>query len=522
MKAMKTTILMVIITIIGILLGFIRESVTVGVLGAGWQADSFIYSVMFPTMIFASIGGVISSIFMPIYTSIRINESLTDANKFASNFICIITIIVIILIFIGEIFTKNIVMVLAPGFSGDGLELTSKLIRIILPTMILMTSVYVSVGILSSFKDIILNAAISIPIHLMVILSLLLIYPRYGMYDTMIIIAFGSVLQFLMFIPKLRKKGFVFSISFDFKNKHIKEAVYMIGPMIIGTMAIQVNMMVDRGIASTIGDGVLTTVNLANKLNMASYNSIAFIIIMMIFPVLSEQVAHKDMKQFSKTLTKSISIIISIMLPITIILNFFRYDIINLLFGYGKFTKQDVMISANILSFYSLGLCFLGIRDILNRAFYSFKDTKTSMKNGVLAVGLNIVLSIIFSKIIGAKGLALGTSVSTIFVSILLIRSMKKKVVEFKIRDFILNSFKVIIAGSILCCSLVVLQNLTIELGMLPNSKLHSLFYLLVNVLVSLSIYFIALILLKLDVLDNISGKIMLKFRGNREKVRER
>ena len=51
---------------------------------------------------------------------------------------------------------------------------------------------------------------------------------------------------------------------------------------------------------------------------------------------------------------------------------------------------------------YSIGLVAYGLRDIINKVFYSLQDTKTPMINGAIAMGLNIVLNIIFVKFMGA------------------------------------------------------------------------------------------------------------------------
>ena len=51
-----------------------------------------------------------------------------------------------------------------------------------------------------------------------------------------------------------------------------------------------------------------------------------------------------------------------------------------------------------------------GLREILSRAFYSVQDTKTPVINASIAVGINIVLNLIFSRFLGIGGLTLATS----------------------------------------------------------------------------------------------------------------
>ncbi|MGO0916133.1 lipid II flippase MurJ [Clostridioides difficile] len=38
-----------------------------------------------------------------------------------------------------------------------------------------------------------------------------------------------------------------------------------------------------------------------------------------------------------------------------------------------------------------------GLRDILGKVFYSLQDTKTPMVNGIISVGVNIVLDLVLA-----------------------------------------------------------------------------------------------------------------------------
>ncbi len=84
---------------------------------------------------------------------------------------------------------------------------------------------------------------------------------------------------------------------------------------------------------------------------------------------------------------------------------------------------------------------------MLNRAFYALKDTKTSMKNGIIGVLINIILSLLLIRVMEANGLALSTSISMIIISILLFKDMKNKFINVNLTRFYLNIFKILIAG---------------------------------------------------------------------------
>lgn len=54
---------------------------------------------------------------------------------------------------------------------------------------------------------------------------------------------------------------------------------------------------------------------------------------------------------------------------------------------------------------YAIGITAFGLRNILDKVFYSLQDTKTPMKNGIITVIINIILNLILIKVLGHTGL---------------------------------------------------------------------------------------------------------------------
>ena len=117
------------------------------------------------------------------------------------------------------------------------------------------------------------------------------------------------------------------------------------------------------------------------------------------------------------------------------------------IFGRGNLDKNSVLSIAKCLSAYSLCFVALCLRDLATKIFYSFKDSKTPVINSSIGIGLNIILNIILSKYLGIIGIALATSVSTIFISILLFCNLRKYDIYLEKSNLIVL-FKVLIASS--------------------------------------------------------------------------
>mgnify|MGYP005857788969 FL=1 len=107
-------------------------------------------------------------------------------------------------------------------------------------------------------------------------------------------------------------------------------------------------------------------------------------------------------------------------------------------------------MTAIALACYSIGMLGFGLREILNRVFYSMQDTKTPMINGALAMGINIVFNIVLVKFLGYAGIALATSISALICILLLFNSLKKIIRYFGQDKIIKTTIKSLIAAIVM------------------------------------------------------------------------
>ena len=423
---------MILINAISMLLGFVRDTSIVYKLGANSVSDTFLFTINLPTVIFSALGWVISTTFIPVYTDLKCNYSEKEANKFANNFLKVITLFSIIVLFLMEIFNKQIVRILAPGFIGERFQMASDIVPLILPAIICFGITYCFVGILNSYKKMMWTSAIGIPVNLFIIIGILFVYPRHGIKGAVLTALFGSIMQFVILILPLRETSYRYNLGLNLRDKYLLEAFRMIGPMIIGVMAQQINSLFLGMIASTLEVGSTTTLNLALKVIYSLYNSFIFIAIAFIFPYLSESVAKNKIEEFNSTIHEGLKLILVLTLPMTVLTIFFDKEIITILFGYGNFSKANINNTAAALVFFSLSFIFMAARDLLNRAFYAYKDTKTPTINSVISILVNIVLGVVLARFLSVNGLGIAMSSSMFVSALLLLKDINKKSRLFK------------------------------------------------------------------------------------------
>lgn len=465
MKKRKILLGMIIVNFISMLSGFVRDSSIAATLGSTTLADIFMFTINLPTMIFSSLGWVIMSTFLPAYTDIMVNQDTKKLNEFSNTFIKCVMIIITSIMVLLVIFKKGAIGIMAPGFVDENYKLTEELFIIVLPSLIFLSISSCLVAILNANKKMVWVAGMGIPVNIVTIISILFVYPKYGVHYSIGVVVLGSIFQLLIFLYPLSHTSFRFNAQFNLRDKNIKNILKSIGPMLIGVMAQQINSMFGSAITSTLSAGSLISYNLANKVVNAIYNSIILIGISYMFPYMAQYYANKEFDKFKDNVVKGINLIILILIPITILIIVLNKEVIKVLYGYGKFNYEAITMTGKTLLVSGIGIIFLGIRELLNRAYYSAQNTLVPMKYSIIGISLNVFLALILSMKMEVLGVALASTLST-FISCLMLYHKFKEKFELKLlrRNDIFKYFGIFILLYILSNFIKVQLNITYEI----------------------------------------------------------
>lgn len=445
----KTAITLMIITIVSKLIGFIREVTLSYFYGASDISDAYLIALTIPSVIFAFIGTGIVTSYIPLYSHITQEKGVQLAERFTNNIINFVLIICTIIVLLGLVFTKPLVKLFAAGFVGETLKLTVFFTRITLLGICFSGLVYIFSGYLQIKNSYIIPALIGFPFNLIIISTIAL-----SSNGNLMMLAIGSVLaiasQLFLLIPSVYKKGYRYCFVLDRHDEYFQKLLYLALPIIISVSVNQINVLVDRTIASQIVVGGISALNYANKLNLFVHGIFVMSIVTVMYPLISKMAAENNIAGLKKSLSESISGINLLVIPATVGAMIFADPIVKLLFGRGAFDEQAISLTAFALFFYAIGMAGFGLREVLSRAFYALQDTKTPMINASIAVVLNIVLNIILSKFLGIGGLALATSIAALFSTFLLFVSLRRKIGHFGLKNLALSFIKIVIASFVM------------------------------------------------------------------------
>ena len=439
----KTAIFLMIISILSKLFGFARELTLSYFYGASNITDAYLISSTIPSVIFGFIGIGISTGFIPMYSKINQTEGSKEAAKYTNNLINILIVLCTIIFVFGVIFTMPIVKLFASGFEGETLELAVKFTRISLLGIYFTGLIYIFNGFLQIKDNYVIPALIGFPTNLLTILFIVL-----STKGDVKLLAVGIVVvaasQLLFVLPFAYKKGYRYKPLLNIKDKYIKRMFRIALPVIIGSSFDRINVLVDRTIASRVAEGGITALNYADKINNLAQGIFVLSITTALYPMISKMVAEGNINSLKKSVSEAINSVNLLIIPITVGVMIFARPIVTLLFGRGQFDIDALNMTTGALFFYAIGMIGFGLSQILSRTFYSMQDTKTPAIIATISLTLNLILNITLSRFMGIGGLALGTSISAVFGTVLLFIRLRKKIGSFGLKEITISFIKIV------------------------------------------------------------------------------
>lgn len=492
-KIFKAAFLVMIISILSRFLGLFRDMLVGYQFGINMYTDAYKAAVSVPDTVFTIIGLAISTVFIPMLSKVKYEKNKEEMFKFSNNIISILLVISIIVFIFGFIFTEKIVALIFDGFNYETFTLTVFLTRITLFNILFLSINACYTAMLQVCEDFVIPSILGMFFNAPMIIYLLF-FSNISVVGLTIANVIGNFLRVAVQLPVLYKHGYRFKLFINLKDERIKRILLLIIPVIIGSGANSLNMIVDMNVASSLGSGAVSALDFAQKIIVFANTAITTSIVSVMYPLMANKLNEGDNEGFSTYLSKSVSIIALLLVPISIGLILLNKEIISFFYERGKFDDLAVSITSSAFLGYSLVLPFTGVRDILNSSLFSMQKTKVTTINGVIGVIINIILSITLSKVFGIFGVAIASTIASIVTAVLLFISTRKLVGNFNITPMIIKLLKIFLAAMIMLVMLIILNNV-INLN-------NSMIIIMVNGVVGAIIYFISCKILKIEEFD--------------------
>ena len=531
-------------------LGLVREMVFARFFGAGFLNDAFQVGFRIPnTMRDLFAEGALSVAFVKTFTDYAVKRNEEEAWRLASMVMNALAIVLSLIVIVGIIFSPQIVGIIAADFSPEKAQLASTLTRIMFPFLLLVALAAVAMGVLNTKGRFGIPASASTLFNVgSIIGGLACAYwlsgggwskasgvnamPDSAAQWAIIGMAIGTLigggLQFLIQVPSLLRVGFRFRPIVSFTDPGVRKVMRLMGPAIIGTAAVQVNVLVNTFYASGINGGP-SWLGYSFRLMQFPIGVFGVAIGTATLPAISRFAAKNDIKSFRSTLSSSIGLVFLLTIPSACGLILLGKPIIALIYQRGAFTASDTVMVAWALAGYSIGLVGYAAIKILSPAFYALDDARTPMIISLASIVVNAIASYIFRgwfstfyvtpetpSGLGHVGLALSTSCVALVNFVALAFLLRRKIKRLEGRRIMSSFLRITTASAALSVTAYVTYLwLTRTLG--EEGFFVRLVETFVPIIIGGSVFLVVARLLKLRELDQAVQSVLGRFLRNRK-----
>ncbi|UCF36179.1 MAG: murein biosynthesis integral membrane protein MurJ, partial [Acidobacteriota bacterium] len=379
-------------------LGLVREQFFAKLFGASLYNDAWLVALRLPNLmrdLFAE--GALSSAFVPTFTSHLKSGGRSEAWHLANLVVTALMILLGLVTVVLFLFSEFFVHGLAAGFAEvpGKVAITSTLIKILSPFLLFVALASVAMGVLNTLNHYFIPALAPALFNLTIILFAIFAAPAFEARGILPIYAMGfgalagGLLQYAIQVPLLRKEGFRFRFSIDFKHPGIRRILRLLGPAIVGVSAVQINVLVNTQLASFLQDnGPVSWLSYAFRIIYLPIGLFGVAVGIVNLKEVSSHAARKEFNELKETVANSLKLVAFLAVPSTVGLVVLANPIVDVLFERGDFLARDTEFTSYALMAYSLGLFAYSCLKVYVPTFYALNDTRTPVRISLTAVAV--------------------------------------------------------------------------------------------------------------------------------------
>ncbi|MBR4232134.1 MAG: murein biosynthesis integral membrane protein MurJ [Oscillospiraceae bacterium] len=500
-KSVKAISLVMALTLIGKLLGLLRDRLLTVNYGSGMATNAFLTASRIPRVFFDAVfASAIAASFIPVFNELAVKKGRREADGFAGNFISVMALITLALTVLGTLFAEPLVSLFADGYDAETTALCVRLTRIMFPTVLFTGIAYSFVGILQSLDEFNVPALISVVSNALIILYFLIFNDRYGITGLAFAFLIGWLMQALVQIPSLASKRFSFHPSLSLRTDGMKKVFALMLPVMVSTWVQPINITINSKFGSRLFEGAgVSAIELSSNLYLIIVGVFVLSITNVIFPRLSRLSAGDEEQSFRETLRLTLHSTLYFVIPMTAGLMLLAAPIVSLIYGGGEFGDFSIGITSRALIFSALGMPGYAVQAVVCRAYFAEQNGRVPLLAGLASILVNIILCVVLIRPLDVAGLALASAAAISVNALLLLIPLGKRGFKLVGKSGAADAAKSVLSALVMAAAV---WGIRAALG----TSAGKIAAVLVPVVVGIAVYFAATLLLRLEEAKVVAG----------------
>ncbi len=393
--------------------------------------------------------GAVSAAFIPTFASLK-KKSEAEAYHVASSVMTLTVLVFGLCSLAVFIFAEPITMLrTGSAFTQDQLMIVVRLTRIMLLAQFFFAISNFLTGILQSYQRFIVPAMAPVLYNIGIMSGVVLFSSQLGIYSAGVGVVMGALMHMLVQLPLVRKLGFQWKFTLDWKHAAVKKILTLMPPRLMTVGITELQDLALTFFATTIGNLSFAIINLGLRLMAIPIRLFGVPISQASLPFLSEESEEKDKKQFNQLVVQALHQIAFFALPASVMLLILRVPIVRLVFGADNFPWSTTVMTGRVVAIMAISIAAQAMTQLLIRVFHAMKDTATPFIVTMMTVGLYLAISltVVYGTEWGAMGLAVATTASAFLEAGLFIWLLHQRTEFLNWEDVIWPQLKILMAG---------------------------------------------------------------------------
>ncbi len=429
---LKSTTVVVAMTFISRIFGFLRDMITAQVFGAGAAFDAFSVAFKIPNFmrrLFAE--GSFSQAFVPVLSEYQQQKSQNEIKAFINSMAGSLGLVLLLVSLLGILLAPWIVRLFAPGFVADGerFALAVTLLRITFPYLLFISLTAFCGAILNTYSRYWVAAFTPVFLNLCMIMAAWWLVPH--LHIPIQALAWGvfvaGLIQLAFQAPFLWRLRLLPRPRINFKNSGVNRVLKLMVPALFGVSVSQINLLLDTLFASFLIVGSVSWLYYSDRLMEFPLGVFGVAISTVILPHLSRHHATTSAQQFSLTLDWALRMVLLIGIPAGVVLSLLAVPLLSTLFHYGRFDDYAVLMARKSVMMFALGIAPCMLIKVLAAGFYAKQNLSTPVRVGIIAMVANMILNLLFIFPLKHAGIALATSLAALVNASFLYYHLRKE-----------------------------------------------------------------------------------------------
>ena len=437
--------------------GYLQKVIIAHRFGTSGDMDLYVLSFTIPDIfLFLVIGGAVSSAFVPVTTEHLARGQDDEARGVVNGVMTAALLILVLGVALLELASPLVVRLLAGGRGPSEQALTLTLTRIILLQALFLGMGGFAVGVMNAYRRFLPLSLAPLMYDLAIIgAALFLTQVRFhgkplGVVGLAIGVALGGLAHFAIQLPSLLRIGWRPLVPRALRNPAVWRVAALTIPIALGLVAVQANIAVDRVLAARLPSGRVAALDFANDIAQIPNLTFTTALTLVMFPYFARHAALGEIGALRRQAALAVRLNLFVLLPAAVGLIVLGPPIIALLLQRGAFNAESTSLVTAPLALFAVGIGAQASIFLVARVYYSLQKVVTPMLVAFASVAVNLVATLLFIGPLQQGGLALATSLASIFNLSLLIYWLRPHLGGFEGRRLVTMLGEVAIGCAVL------------------------------------------------------------------------